>query len=190
MTLQKNNKMENAIIKTILTMTIGLGISILLNISSVLAQPELKEILPLVEEDYPCMQQLNCVINNKELQEKGWVVQFDETIKDFPQARTARMKGDRINFTAHYDKDGSLLKGTYKLQNSALPINLLAHLASDTFDGWKMIGNEITVLDFNVASTVYDIVLESETDKMTLSFSYADVLNLPSGKDGILVKNQ
>ena len=161
MTLQKNIKMENTIIKSILIMIIGLGISTFLNTSSVYAQPELREMLPLVEEDYPCMQQLNCVTNNIELQKKGWFVQFDETVKEYPQARTARMKGDRIDFTAHYNKDGNLLKGTYKLKNSALPINLLAHLATETFDGWKMTGNEITVLDFNVTSTVYDIVLEN-----------------------------
>src|SRR5690554_861260 len=190
MTLQKNNKMENAFIKTIITMIIGLGVSMLLNTAPALAQSEFREILPLVEEDYPCLQQLNCVVNNKELQQKGWFVQFDETIKDYPQARTARMKGDRIDFIAHYDKDGSLLKGTYKQQNSALPLNLLAHLAGDTFDGWKMTGNEITVLDFNVASTVYDVVLESETDKMTLSFTYADILSMTLGKEERLVKNQ
>lgn len=190
MTLQKYIKTENAIIKTIITMVIGLGISMVITTSSVFAQSEYIQMRPLVEEDYPCLQQLNCLVNSEELQEKGWIVKFDDTITPSPQARTARMKGDRLAIIASYDINGKLLKGTYKLQNATLPINLLAHLAGDSFEGWEMTGNEITVFDFDVASTKYNIILENETEKKTVSFSYADVLNLASGKEEILVKNQ
>ncbi len=190
MTLQRKIKTENSIVKSVITIIVGLGISIFFSASPVKAQPDDREILPLNEQDYACLQVLDCVVESRELKEKGWHVKFDETVQDYPQARTARLKGDGLFVTAHYDKDGKLIKGIYNLKNTALPRVLLSHLAGNSFDGWQMTGNEITVYDFNISSTKYKVMLENGTDKKIVSFSYSDVLDLTLNAEENLVKNQ
>lgn len=190
MTLQTRSKMEHGILKTIISAIIGLLLSMVFNVEPALAQSKNSQIVPLNEADYACFQQLNCVANSEALQEKGWNVQFDETIKNYPQARTARMSGEGLEVTAHYDKDGKLLRGVYELHNTALPRTLLAHLAGDSFKGWAMTGNKITVRNFNAATTTYKVTLANQAEKKTVSFSYADVLDLASNKNESLAESQ
>jgi hypothetical protein len=182
--------MEHGIIRTIISAIIGLLLSMVFNVEPALAQTENRQIKPLSEANYACFQQLNCVANSEALKEKGWNVQFDETIKNYPQARTARMSGDGLEVTARYDKDGKLLSGMYELHNTALPRVLLAHLADNSFKGWAMTGNKITVRNFNAATTTYQVTLANESEKKTVRFSYADVLGMTSNKNESLAENQ
>lgn len=181
---------ENFMMKTIISIALCFGLTVLFTAEPLLAQQSERQIVPLSEEDYECLQQLSCVVESKELREKGWVVTFDETIADYPQERTAQLKGDNIALTARYDKEGNLLRGKYERQNVALPRDLLAHLAGEDFSGWEMTGNNMTVRDFNAASTVYNIILESEDGEKTVTFTHSDIMNMKKRKAGGLADNK
>ncbi|MEX0609568.1 MAG: hypothetical protein WD016_12890 [Balneolaceae bacterium] len=199
--MYQENKILNAttskmrwelLVKIIISIIAYFSFILLFTAEPVFAQQSERQIVPLDEDNYECLQQLKCVVESVELRDKGWVVTFDETIENYPQKRTARMKGDAINVTAHYDKEGSLIKGSYKQHNAALPRELLAHLAEGDYSGWTMTKNTVLVQDFNAASTVYKIILESENEagKKTLRFTHSDIMEMKERNTKEIAENQ
>lgn len=164
------------------------GLSALSDTGNLQAQND-RKISPLNEADFICWQQLDCVVESEDLREKGWVLTFDESIRDYPQPRTAQMDGENLSVTAHYDIDGNLISGNYKLKNVALPRTLLAHIATENA-GWAMTGNEITVQDFNAATTTYRVFMESESGKRTVTFSQSDILDMKARNAESFAENQ
>jgi len=169
--------METKIVRFQLYICIYLIIAVL----PVNAQQTERVLLPLSEEDYECLQKINCITESLTLKEKGWAFAFDNSVDKFTRELTASMKGTNIDFNATYDKDGNLIHATYKRQNFALPANLLAHLARPEFNGWRMAGNEMIVNNFKEEQTKYRVFMENGTSKMTLRFDHTDILNLETG---------
>lgn len=181
--------MKDIIMKTLISTILCFGLTLLFTGADLFAQQAERQMVPLSEENFECFQQISCLTGSKDLQHKGWFFHFDETITGSPQERTARMQGVNIDLTAHYDKNGNLLRGMYWRKDAALPPVLLAHLTNEDFSGWRMTGNEITVQDFNITSAVYNITLESERGEKTVTFTHSDVANMKRTETPAFARN-
>lgn len=66
-----------------------------------------REMRPLDNYDFECLQSLECVQNSRSLKEKGWTFIFDETEDEFAQEFRASMKGEHISFLPSMIKKGT-----------------------------------------------------------------------------------
>lgn len=163
--------------KTILISSITISLFFLASVLPAMSQSAERTITPLNENDFTCFQNLECACSNKDLAAKGWVFTFDETVNGISQDVTAVMKGRNISLTAQYDKNGNLTSAVYKVENIALPPQLLIHLVDDQYSGFTMIANEKMVKDFDPNKTVYSVTMQNGESVKKLTFDKTDFPN-------------
>lgn len=141
---------------------------------------QLREMQALEAHDFECLRSLDCVQNSQSLKSKGWAFIFDETVDEFAKELTARMKGENIYFLAIYDKEGKLIKSTYRRKDVALPGCLLTFHTEDKHEGWRITGSEMVVRDFDPSTIKYKVKLESETSARSEEYDFDFISNLHS----------
>jgi hypothetical protein len=124
---------------------------------------QLREMQPLEDQDFECLKSLDCVQESQSLKSKGWSFIFDETVDAFANELTAHMKGENIYFFAVYDKEGNLVRSTYRRVDVALPKCLHRYHAENGNAGWRITGSEMTMKDFDPSTIKYKVMLESES---------------------------
>lgn len=144
-----------------------------------------REMYPLEVHDFECLRSLDCVQNSQSLKSKGWSFIFDETVDDFAKELTAQMKGENIYLYAIYDKEGKLIKSTYKRKDAALPKCLLTHHTEDNYNGWRITGSEMVVRDFDPSTIKYKVMLESETSARSEIYDFDLISDLHSSYEGM-----
>jgi len=81
-----------------------------------------------------------------------------------------RSKNKTHNLSATYDKDGRLMRARYVTKNTRLPKHITEHLVMDEYKDWTMVGNKVTVKNFDAQSTEYQVKMKNGKKKQTLRF--------------------
>lgn len=146
---------------------------------------QVREMHPLDVQDFKCLQSLECVQNSQSLKSKGWVFIFDETVDEFARELTARMKGENVSFFALYDKQGHLIRSTYKQRNVALPKCLLSYLTEGNYEEWQITGSEMVLKDFDPTSIKYKVMLENHTSATSEVYDFEFINDLHLKYEGL-----
>lgn len=147
---------------------------------------QLREMQSLDAHDFECLKSLDCAQNSESLDSKGWAFISDETVDEVPRELTARMEGENIFFFAIYDKQGYLIRSTYKREDIALPNRLLAHLAEGDYKGWKITASEMVMKDFDPATITYKVMLENKTSAKSEVFDTDFINGLHLKSEGLV----
>lgn len=139
---------------------------------------QLREMQPLEVQDFKCLQSLECVQSSQNLKSKGWFFIFDETVDEYARELTARMKGENVSFFALYDKEGHLIRSTYKQRNVALPKCLLSYLTEGNYEEWQITGSEMVLKDFDPATIKYKVMLENHTSATSEVYDFEFINDL------------
>ncbi len=145
---------------------------------------QLREMQSLAQQDFECLQSLDCAQTNPILEEKGWTFVFDETVDDFAKELTASMKSEQVNLNAIYDRHGNLIRARYKRYNVSLPKCLLIHFSLDQYEEWKIAESELWIKDFDPVSARYKVKLINNTAETYEEFDYDMIAELHDKYEG------
>jgi len=166
-----------------------LTILILIPASQLFSQNNDRPLIPLSDEDFACFQTVDCVLSSDDLKEKGWNFTNDDSVTNHPQELTFSMKGSNVLLNAVYTKEGDLIRAKYQLFDRAVPSSILNVLGEGDYKEWTVVGNTLTVRNFDTATTEFTLKLEkgelSEKMQFNLSELEADPsFNLANGRSG------
>ena len=116
------------------------------------------------ESNYTCLRDIKCLKRQKRFNFK-----LEGNVRN---ANKYIVKGQSKNehLYAEYGGNGKLINSRYVLLNVRVPGKIRQYLTSGEYEGWKMIGNEKTVLSFNPKTTEYSIILQKDNDSIVLYF--------------------
>jgi len=146
---------------------------------------QVREMYPLEIHDFECLQSLQCAQSSQSLKNKGWTFIFDETVDEFTRELTARMKGENISFLAKYDKQGEVIRSTYKQNNAALPTCLLEYLSEGNYEEWQITGSEMVMRDFDATSITYKVKMKNKTTVASEEFDFEFINDLHQKYEGL-----
>lgn len=124
----------------------------------------------LLEEDYLCLQNIQCLKDTDFLEKKGWNIRFENNGETGPYT-LAGSNGLRKTLDARYDKKGELIEASLIRMNVKLPMVIKKSLFNE-FPDWTMTSNEMIVTDFDAAKTEYKVSLKKGTERQTLYYDY------------------
>jgi hypothetical protein len=131
-----------------------------------------RELLPLDNQDFKCLQSIECIENSQSLKQKGWSFIYDKTVDEFTRELTAIMKGENIYFFAIYDIEGSLIRSTYKRKNVPLPSCLLTYFSQGNYKEWQITGSEMVIRDFDPATINYKVELKNKKSSTSEKYDF------------------
>lgn len=71
---------------------------------------------------------------------------------------------DKIRMEAVYNGEGDLIQSTVVQRNIALPRSITTQLVTGEFGSWQIIGNELTVENFDKKTMRYKVILKRGED--------------------------
>ncbi|MEX1269878.1 MAG: hypothetical protein WEA56_12780 [Balneolaceae bacterium] len=124
----------------------------------------------LLEVDYSCLQNIQCLKDTNFLKKKGWNIRFENDGEVGPYTLEGS-NGLRKTLNARYDKNGELIEASLIRMNVNLPTVVKKSILTD-FPDWTMTSNEMIVTDFDAGKTEYKVSLKKGIDRQTLFFDY------------------
>lgn len=130
------------------------------NTASIDAEPQ--KSLAIQEDNFTCFQDLQCLISNNPFSKSN----LGDIKLNSNGAQTYTVEGTSKNedMYAMYDASGRLIRSTLTQRNIILPRNIATALVADQFREWTMIGNELTVQNFDKNSMMYKVVLQNGSE--------------------------
>jgi hypothetical protein len=130
------------------------------NSASIDAEP--KRTLSIQEDNYTCFQDLQCLVSNNPFRKSN----LGDIKLNTNSAQTYAIEGTSRNedMYALYDANGKLIRSTLTQRNIILPRSITTVLVEDQFKEWTMIGNELTVQNFDRNSMIYKVVLQNGSE--------------------------
>lgn len=136
--------------------------------SGVMNFTEQNSSLTISEEDFRCFRELNCLKRNTMLREKGLNVNFSSHAPSDRYILKGESKNEKVY--AEYNDKGDLVKGVLVRTDVILPSEIRNRLSSGEYKDWTMIGNEITITNFDSRNTEYKVIVQKEGEAKVLYF--------------------
>lgn len=124
----------------------------------------------IVEKDYPYLMNIECLQDKDFLDSRGWNWNIENMNPENATHFFLQGKGDRIHVQATYSKEGNLLTSYLRIEDTRIPPAIRRFINSDEYDGWKMVGNEKVVRDFDLYQTEYTVWLSNGKHQQELNF--------------------
>ncbi|REL24646.1 hypothetical protein DYD21_17445 [Rhodohalobacter sp. SW132] len=130
----------------------------------------------IVEEKFNCFQSLHCLKRENLFKNSN----LNEISLNTPRHDKYLVQGSSKNESLHaeYNSDGELIRATVVQRNIPLPKAIYAALSNDLPE-WRIIGNEVTIENFDKNRMEYKVILQNDTDVRMEYFNRKGELRSP-----------
>jgi len=136
--------------------------------NSDLTVAESENLFVIGEKEYRCFRELDCLKRNRELIDKGLNIKFNGSNASDLYILQGESRNEKIY--AEYNSRGLLMHGYLIRTNVMLPAEIRNTLNEIGYSDWRVIGNEVEIVNFDRKSTEYKVVLQKDDEVRVVQF--------------------